>query len=174
MGWILFWVAWVSFVAPGRHSRTRKEKGFVMGRPRLSDEERKKRRAVADARYRMKIGKVPGAIGRPPANVEREKEVVAGNLFVKESPRRVKMPLLPTNPTPQDLKDFILALAEEAARSGSAPAMIAAANTLQKEIDRFERTNPPKAEPPKPRPRIPVEVEIEKVICPHCGKEFEV
>lgn len=174
MGWILFWVAWVSFVAPGRHSRTRKKKGFVMGRPRLSDEERIKRRAAAIARDNIKRGHIPGAVGKPPANIDRKKEVVGGNLFVKESPRRVKMPLLPTNPTPQDLKDFILALAEEAARSGSAPAMIAAANTLQKEIDRFERTNPPKAEPPKPRPRIPVEVEIEKVKCPHCGKEFEV
>lgn len=174
MGWVLFWVAWVSFVAPGRHSRTRKEKGFMMGRPRLSDEERAKRRAATYMRANIKRGHIPGAVGKPHGNITRKTTVVDDTMIVEAGPKRVNIPYLPKNPTVDDMKNFILALAENAAKVGSAPAMIAAAQTLQKEIDRFERTNPPKAEPPKPRPRIPVEVEIEKVKCPHCGKEFEV
>lgn len=145
-----------------------------MGRPRLSDEERERRRIAAYKIQNIKRGHIPGAVGQPPKNVDRSKDVIEGHVFVKESPKLVNMPYLPPNPTAQDLKDYILALTENAARLGSAPAMIAAANTLQKEIDRFERNNPPQVEPPKPRPRIPVEIEIETVQCPNCHKTFEI
>lgn len=145
-----------------------------MGRPRLSDEERARRRAATYAKHNLKRGHIPRQPGRPNGNTIRETTVVDDTVIVQTKPKVVGIPYLPKNPTVDDMKDFILALAESAAKVGSAPAMIAAAQTLQKEIDRFERTNPPKAEPPKPRPRIPVEVEIEKVKCPHCGKEFEV
>lgn len=146
-----------------------------MGRLKLSDEERAKRRAATIARANLKRGHIPNKRGRPNGNTERSTTVVDDTVIFESKPKRIgNIPYLPKNPTVDDMKDFILALAENAANVGSAPAMIAAAQTLQKEIDRFERTNPPKAEPPKPRPRIPVEVEIEKVKCPHCGKEFEV
>lgn len=145
-----------------------------MGRPRLSDEERRKRRAISYARYRIKKGQIPGAVGKPSSNINRETTVVNDTVFVKTGPKRVGIPYLPKNPTADDMREFVLALAENAAQVGSAPAMIAAAQTLQKEIDRWEKTNPPQPEPPKPRPRIPVAIEIEKVVCPHCHKSFEV
>ena len=145
-----------------------------MARPRLSDEERIKRRAASIARYTLKKGHIPGAVGKPPQNITRTTQVVDNTMVVKTEPKKIGIPYLPKNPSIDDMKKFVLALAENAAQVGSAPAMIAAAQTLQKEIDRFERTNPPKAEPPKPRPRIPVEVEIETVQCPHCHKTFEV
>lgn len=146
-----------------------------MARPKLSDEERKKRRAAANMRYRIKQGQVPGAIGRPPKNETRKTEVIDGAIVIKKEPRRINLPAeLPDNPTPEDMKRFIVEMAKCAAEVGSAPAMIAAAQTLQKEIDRWERTRPPEIIPPKPRPRIPVEIEIESVKCPHCGKTFEV
>lgn len=145
-----------------------------MARPRLSDEERIKRRAASIARYTLKKGHIPGAVGKPPQNIKRETTVIDNTMIVKTGPKRVGMPYLPKNPSIDDMKEFVLALAENAAQVGSAPAMIAAAQTLQKEIDRWEKSNPPQAEPPKPRPRIPVEIEIEKVKCPHCGQTFEV
>lgn len=95
--------------------------------------------------------------------------------MIKKEPRKIKLPMeLPDNPTPEDMKCFIVEMARAAAEVGSAPAMIAAAQTLQKEIDRWERTKPPEIIPPKPRPRIPVEIEIATVKCPHCGENFEV
>lgn len=146
-----------------------------MARPRLSDEERKKRRAASLARYRIKKGMVPGTIGRPPKDEVRKTEVVGGAIVIKKEPRKITLPTeLPDNPTPEDMKRFIVEMARAAAEVGSAPAMIAAAQTLQKEIDRWERTKPPEITPPKPRPRIPVEIEIATVKCPHCGKNFEV
>ena len=146
-----------------------------MGRPRLSDEERAKRRAATIARDNLKRGHIPNQRGRPNGNTERTTTVIDDTIIVESKPKRVGgIPYLPKNPTIDDMKDFVLALAEEAAKIGSAPAMIAAAQTLQKEIDRWEKSNPPQAEPPKPRPRIPVEIEISQVKCPHCGQVFEV
>ena len=145
-----------------------------MGRPRLSDEERAIRRGATYAKHNLKRGHIPSQRGRPNGNTERTTTVVDDTIIVESKPRRVGIPYLPKNPTIDDMKDFVLALAEEAAKIGSAPAMIAAAQTLQKEIDRWEKSNPPQAEPPKPRPRIPVEIEISQVKCPHCGQVFEV
>lgn len=145
-----------------------------MARPKLSPEEKKKRRAASLARYRIKQGMVPGAIGRPPKDEERTKEVIGGAIVVRKEPRKVNLPRLPQNPTAEEMKVFVVEMARAAAQIGSAPAMIAAAQTLQKEIDRWERTKPPEIEPPKPRPRIAVEIEIETVKCPHCGKSFGV
>lgn len=146
-----------------------------MARPRLSDEERKKRRAAALARHRIKKGMVPGAIGRPPSDEERDREVVGGAIVITRKPRKINLlQELPENPTTEDMKKFVIEMARAAAEVGSAPAMIAAAQTLQKEIDRWERNRPPEIVPPKPRPRIPVEIEIATVKCPHCGKSFEV
>ena len=145
-----------------------------MGRPKLPDEERAARRAATIARANLKRGHIPNRRGRPNSNTNRTTTVIDDTVIVETEPKRVGIPYLPKNPTIEDMKDFVLALAENAAQVGSAPAMIAAAQTLQKEIDRWEKTNPPQAEPPKPRPRIPVEVEIETVQCPHCHKTFEV
>ena len=146
-----------------------------MGRPRLSDEERAKRRAATIARDNLKRGHIPNQRGRPNGNIDRTTTIIDDTIIVESKPKRVgSIPFLPKNPTINDMKEFVLALAENAAQVGSAPAMIAAAQTLQKEIDRWEKSNPPQAEPPKPRPRIPVEIEISQVKCPHCGQVFEV
>ena len=146
-----------------------------MGRLKLSDEERAKRRAATIARANLKRGHIPNKRGRPNGNTERTTTVVDDTVIFESKPKRVGgIPYLPKNPTIDDMKDFVLALAENAAQVGSAPAMIAAAQTLQKEIDRWEKTNPPQAEPPKPRPRIPVEIEISETRCPFCNKTFEV
>lgn len=146
-----------------------------MPRPRLPDDERKRRRAAATARYRIKMGQIPGAVGRPPKNESRTREIVGGVMVVKQERNKIKLPGdLPENPTPEDMKRFVVEMARCAAEAGSAPAMIAAAQTLQKEIDRWERTRPPVIEQPKPRPRIGIEVEVEKVKCPHCGQTFDL
>ncbi|MCQ2608567.1 MAG: hypothetical protein MJ197_07775 [Bacteroidales bacterium] len=145
-----------------------------MGRPKLSDEERTKRRAATVAKYHLKCGHIPRKVGRPNGGIFRKTTVVDDTVIVETEPKKIGIPYLPKNPTADDMREFVLALAENAAQVGSAPAMIAAAQTLQKEIDRWEKTNPPQPEPPKPRPRIPVAVEIESVKCPHCGKTFEV
>lgn len=144
-----------------------------MPRPKLTEEERKKRRAATLARYRIKKGMIPGALGRPSSSETREQKTVGGAIVITQKMRRIDLPELPDNPTPEDMKKFIVELARSAAEVGSAPAMIAAAQTLQKEIDRWERSKPPEIIPPKPRPRIPVEIEISTVKCPHCGKTFE-
>ena len=145
------------------------------GRPRLSEEERKKNRAASLARYRIKIGMMPKEIGRPPKDEIRNKEVIGGALVVKKEPRQIDLPHeLPENPTVEEMRRFVLEMASAAAKIGSAPAMIAAAQTLQKEIDRWERNKPPEIVKPNPRPRVAVEIEIKTTVCPHCGKTHEV
>lgn len=144
-----------------------------MPRVKLSDEERKLRRSAVQARYRLKKGQIPGAVGKPIANETRQSKVVNGVMVITKK-NKITMPSdLPDNPTAEDMKRFIVEMARSAAEVGSAPAMIAAAQTLQKEIDRWERSRPPEIIPPKPRPRIPVEIEITTVKCPHCGQTFE-
>jgi hypothetical protein len=148
-----------------------------MGRAKVSEEQRRKTHNMAAARYRIKKGQIPGAVGRPKENIEKTEEVIGGAIVITQKPKPIpisKMPSLPDHPTLDDMKRFVIEMARNAAEVGSAPAMIAAAQTLQKEIDRWEKSNPPQVEPPKPRPRIPVEIEITKIKCPHCGKEFEV
>lgn len=148
-----------------------------MPRPKVSDEQRKLTRQRANARYRLKKGHIPGAVGTHKTNIEQKEEVIGGAIVITQKPKPTpisRATSLPDNPTLDDMKQFVIQMARDAAEVGSAPAMIAAAQTLQKEIDRWEKSNPPQAEPPKPRPRIPVEIEISTVKCPHCGKTFEV
>lgn len=148
-----------------------------MPRKKVSEEQKRQARNMAAARYRIKKGHIPGAVGIHRTNMEHKEEVIGGAIVITQKPKPIPIPKatsLPDNPTLDDMKQFVIQMARDAAEVGSAPAMIAAAQTLQKEIDRWEKSNPPQAEPPKPRPRIPVEIEISTVQCPHCKKTFEV
>lgn len=146
-----------------------------MGRKPLTDEERIARRNASYARYRIKKGHVPNVMGRPTKSETRETEIVGGAIVVNKKPKVMNLPNeLPENPTAEDLRRFVLEMAKRAAEVGSAPAMIAAAQTLQKEIDRWERNKPAEIVKPIPRPRIAVEIEIETTKCPFCGKTHEV
>lgn len=147
-----------------------------MTRPKiLTPEEVKLRKKAANASYRIRKGQAVGRIGRPPANEERTSEVIGGIRVVKTAPRIKAISFsLPEDPTAEDMERFLIGAVNDIMQYEAPAAKAAATQILLKTLERRDKLMPPPAPKIIPRPRVAIEVEIQKIKCPHCGKIMEL
>ncbi|MDR0367072.1 MAG: hypothetical protein LBH41_00655 [Rickettsiales bacterium] len=132
-----------------------------MARKKLTDEERAARRKITTARYRLKKGHVPGAVGKPPQNEERTVIKMEGATLVERKPKFVlkTTKTLDRNSTPEDIYEWIIEVCQDLKGSDVPAAWAAAASNMYKVAESLERRLPPPEVKVKPRPRIAVVIE---------------
>lgn len=140
-----------------------------MGRtPIYTPEERKERRRITQARYRLKQG-IP--VGMPPG--PRPKDEVryvadwSPRIVVSQKKQTMIMPKskLNANSSVEDVREWIVEVCARLSECDNPSAWASAAAIMQRNLELLIKLTPPPQPEHEPRPRITIELDDKDEIC---------
>lgn len=127
---------------------------------KYTEEEKKARRAIAQARYRLKKGQMVGMPpGRPPKDGVRT--VADWTPRVMDNRPKIIMPKTPLSASSsiEEIREWITNVCIALSQSENPAAWASAAMIMQRNLELLAKLTPPEKPKPEPRPRIQITIE---------------